>query len=128
MRAQVLVRARYRDAEALTAEVTLRERLGFGTPSGGERAAYTELEIAGDEPEARRAVRRLLGETTLLANPNKQIARAELSPDGLRIPGVGILVWDREGSGAPALEDRIRRELPELARSPRARLFCGSRR
>ena len=117
IKGQLLVHLKTRDPAAVSAYLTLTRRLGFGNRIRGlERATYYELEIPGHEAKVRRAVSRLLEESTLLANPNKERTTTEFDAGGLELPGVSVLVWDHDGSGGAAVEDRIAREFPRLGR------------
>ena len=112
MRAQILVHLKTRDPQAMSAETTLRTRLGFERSlSRLERAEYIELDL----PEADAAgVERLLEETTLLANPNKHTTELILGDAGLPLDAPALLVTDIPAPAGQALSDRIHRELPEL--------------
>ncbi len=113
---QVLVRMKTRDPQAMTAYTTLTTRLGHaGALKEIDRAVYTELGLPADDArDAQRSLRRLLEATTLLANPNKELAEAAVEPNTLAGGGLRILVWDREGPAGERLAERIRREFPEI--------------
>lgn len=116
MRAQVLVSTKAPDPTAQTAFATLTRRLGFGeTLAALHRRIYYELDLRDVSGDPRLALRTLVETTTLLANPNKEIAEAWAEPDVAPLTGAAVLVWDREGARGSALEARIRRRVPSLA-------------
>jgi hypothetical protein len=116
MRAQVLVGTKAPDPTARTAFATLTRRLGFAESLAAlERRLYYEIDLREVRGDPRQALDGLLAETTLLANPNKEIARAWTEPDAVPLDGPAVLVWDREGARGAALEARIHRQHPALS-------------
>jgi len=118
MNCQLVVRNKTRDPQAVTAHSTLVGRLGFGKSLASlMRGIYYELAIPTDDVKTtQRTVRRLLDESTLLANPNKEVAKAYIEPTSVEGKGLLVLVWDREGPRGDRLTRRIERELPEIGR------------
>lgn len=96
---ELFVTLRVVDRVALTARLTLTERLGYGDILADlKRQDYYRLAVAGDEEEALAYVREIAENTTLFANPNKETFSIEpvtrpLSKDDRYV----ALVYPREG-------------------------------
>jgi phosphoribosylformylglycinamidine (FGAM) synthase PurS component len=116
MLSQVSVQLRARDPAAVSALGVARTRLGLADQiTDLARLVYFEISIpAADREAAEHSLRRLLDATTVLCNPNKETARVALEPETLTVPGVALLVWDRESPRRRDLEAQIARALPDL--------------
>jgi hypothetical protein len=112
MRALVVVTLKTPDPVAASAFGALTRRLGHeGRLVALDRAILYDLEV--DDSQSSHLVP-LLEHTTLLANPNKEVATLVTDPAGLLLSGPAILIWDREGPAGAALTERIRRDHAEL--------------
>ncbi|MGC9325997.1 MAG: hypothetical protein ACP5I1_00035 [Candidatus Hinthialibacter sp.] len=100
-----------------------RSRLGFHAMESLRRTEFWEIDFPGLEPkQARQRVERIVGKTSLFANPNKhrwriEAAKQAVSEEGdlQTPPGVSayILVCDREDGKAESTLDAVRRKLSE---------------
>lgn len=111
---QLLVSLRTPDPQSMTAAATLRARAGFHADLAGlDRNVYYEVDVRTDDRErGEAAITRLVAETTLFANPNKERCATVFEPESAAVPAGALLVWDREGAEDRSLLRRIERTVP----------------
>ncbi len=115
MSVQILVQLKTPDPAARSALGSLRRRDPHAaTLDGLERSTLIELELPASDADARAGLDRLLAETSVIANPNKERADASWGAEGTPLERPGILVGERGAVERPALAARIARMEPRF--------------